>query len=102
MIEHTSRRQRRNISGRARTVVYILLILGAIIMLFPLIDMILMSFKSMSEMGTDPVGLPQSWLFSNYSTAWSEGNLGQYLLNSAIVSLGSVFFVLLLSSLAAY
>jgi raffinose/stachyose/melibiose transport system permease protein len=53
-------------------------------------------------MGTSPVGLPQDWLFSNYSTAWSQGDLGQYLLNSVIVGVVSVFFVLLLSSLTAY
>ncbi|HVC83025.1 MAG TPA: carbohydrate ABC transporter permease [Chloroflexota bacterium] len=102
MVQQPIHGRRRRVSGRAQAVVYVLLALGALIMLFPLIDMVLMSFKSMSEMGTSPVGLPQSWLFSNYSTAWSQGNLGQYLVNSAIVSACSVVFVLLLSSLTAY
>lgn len=102
MVQQPIHGRRRRVSGRAQAVVYILLALGALIMLFPLIDMVLMSFKSMSEMGTAPVGLPQTWLFSNYGTAWSQGNLGQYLVNSAIVSACSVVFVLLLSSLAAY
>ncbi|HXT37173.1 MAG TPA: carbohydrate ABC transporter permease [Chloroflexota bacterium] len=102
MVQQPIHRRRRRVSGREQAVVYILLALGALIMLFPLIDMVLMSFKSMSEIGTAPVGLPQTWLFSNYGTAWSQGNLGQYLVNSAIVSACSVVFVLLLSSLAAY
>ena len=102
MVQQPIHRRRRRVSGREQAVVYILLTLGALIMLFPLIDMVLMSFKSMSEIGTAPVGLPQTWLFSNYGTAWSQGNLGQYLVNSAIVSACSVVFVLLLSSLAAY
>lgn len=93
---------RRRASNRTQALVYAILTLGALIMLFPLLNMALMSFKSMNDMSANPVALPQSWLFSNYSTAWSEGNLGQYLINSAVVSVVSVLLVGLLSSLAAY
>lgn len=102
MVTQQIGRPRRRASARAQALVYALLTLGALIMLYPLINMVLMSFKSMSEMASNPVGLPQTWLFSNYGDAWSQGDLGQYLINSVLVSVGSVFFVLLLSSLTAY
>lgn len=94
--------RRRRATPWGQVLVYLLLTLGAIIMIFPLLNMVLMSFKSMSEMGSNPIGIPQDWQSSNYTTAWQEGDLGQYLVNSGIVSVVSVFFVLLFSSLAAY
>lgn len=102
MVQQSTLRTRRPASHRVQVMVYVLLTLGALIMLFPLIDMVLLSFKSMSDIAANPVSLPQTWFFSNYSAAWSQGNLGQYLVNSIIVSVVSVLFVLLLSSLAAY
>jgi len=98
----TLRAPRRRASNRTQALVYVILTLGALIMLFPLINMVLLSFKSTSDIAAHPIALPQSWQFSNYSTAWSDGNLGQYLINSAVVSVVSVLCVLLLSSLAAY
>jgi len=102
MIEQQVSSRRRRPPAWGQAVIYLILTVGAIIMILPLVNMVPMSFKSMSEMGSSPIGIPQNWQTDNYTTAWQEGNLGQYLLNSGIVSVASVFFVMLLSSLVAY
>ena len=95
-------RGHRRVPMPARVIVYALLGIGASFMLFPLLNMVGMSLKTMSEMASGPISFPQSWQWSNYATAWQEGTLGRYLINSTIVSAASVFFVALFSSMAAY
>lgn len=79
-----------------------LLIAGALVIVLPLVALVLMSFKSLTDMSAHPLSLPHPWLFSNYSTAWSQGNLGQYLLNSLFISVVAVVLIVVLSSGAAY
>ena len=81
---------------------YVLLAVWALIVLGPLIDMLLLSFKDLPGIISDPLGLPTQWNVSNYTQAWTQGNLQTYLVNTAIVSLVSVTAILLLSSMAAY
>jgi len=83
-------------------IVYIVLILFAIIALYPLIDMVLMSFKSLPGIISHPFSLPTKWHWTNYSTAWNQGNLLSYLINTTIVSVSSVAIIIFFSSMAAY
>jgi multiple sugar transport system permease protein/raffinose/stachyose/melibiose transport system permease protein len=46
--------------------------------------------------------LPQTWNWSNYITAFIKADFGQYFLNSVIYTVVGVFFIILISSLAAY
>jgi ABC-type glycerol-3-phosphate transport system permease component len=48
--------------------------------------------------------LPSSgeWQFSNFSNAWQRGNIGQSVLNSVIITIISVFFILIVSYLTAF
>jgi raffinose/stachyose/melibiose transport system permease protein len=95
-------RGQRRVPIPAQVIVYAMLGSGAFVMLFPLLNMVGMSLKTMGEMASSPISFPQSWQWSNYATAWQEGSLGRYLINSTIVSAASVFFVALFSSMAAY
>jgi ABC-type glycerol-3-phosphate transport system permease component len=95
-------RGHRRASIPAQVIVYTILSMGAFAMLFPLLNMVGMSLKTMGEMASSPISFPQSWQWSNYATAWQEGSLGRYLINSTIVSAASVFFVAFFSSMAAY
>jgi raffinose/stachyose/melibiose transport system permease protein len=81
---------------------YGILVVWALIVLGPLIDMLLLSFKDLSGIVSDPLGLPTQWNVSNYTQAWTQGNIQTYLVNTAIVSVVSVAAILLLSSMAAY
>ena len=59
--------------------------------------------KSNEEIfGANVMGLPQNWLWGNYSRALNVGNMGQYFLNSLIVTLVSIIFVLVAAIMATY
>ena len=79
------------------------LILWALICLFPVYWMFTFSLKSNEEIfGANVMGLPQNWLWSNYTRAMSVGNMGQYFLNSLIVTIASILFVLIAAIMATY
>ena len=50
----------------------------------PIAYLALQSFKSYTGFLQDPTGLPTSWTFSNYTSAWTEGNFANELINSLI------------------
>lgn len=81
--------------------VYLLLAVYAIIIAYPLIWMVISSFKSSSEIFSDPWGLPQSWLVQNYAEAWDRG-ISSYFLNSLIVTIVTTVATVLLAALCAY
>lgn len=77
------------------------LIVIAIIILYPLIWMAISSMKSYDEIYNNVWGLPSTWLVENYSYAWSKG-ISSYFVNSLIVTVTTVFAVLLIGSMAAF
>ncbi|MFB5189481.1 carbohydrate ABC transporter permease [Alicyclobacillus fastidiosus] len=83
-------------------IAYLILALFAVIALYPLIDMLLMSFKDLPGIIAQPFSWPTSWHLENYVNAWGEGNLLSYLINTAIVSVVSVTVITFFSSMAAY
>lgn len=74
----------------------------ALVFFFPLVWMVLSSFKTNGAIFQSPFALPESIDFSRWVEAWEVGNLGKYALNSAIVTGTSVFLILLIASLAAF
>jgi len=81
---------------------YILLIVYGLIVLIPILDMVSLSFKNFAGIVERPLTLPSVWNWSNYAQAWSQGNLGQFLINTAIVAVSSTVITMALSSMAAY
>lgn len=72
-----------------------------IIIVYPLIWMLLSSFKSTNEIFTNIWGLPKAWLFQNYIVAWKSG-IARFFLNSVYVTVATVILTLGCSSLFAY
>lgn len=70
---------------------------------YPLIWLLLGSFKSQREFLEAPTwALPEQWNFDNYVIAWDTAGLGQSLFNSAITVWPSLFLMLLLGTAAAF
>lgn len=78
------------------------LFLLAALFFFPMIWMVLSSFKSNADIFASPFALPTSIDFSRWAEAWDVGNIGQYAFNSAIVTAVSVTGILLLGAAAAF
>ncbi len=73
-----------------------------IIIIYPLFNMIVSSFKSTREIFQNPFSLPKSFKFDNYHEVWIEKGFNTYFLNSFITTGISMIFVLLLGSMAAF
>ncbi len=72
---------------------------------FPLVWMIVLSFRPLDQIIQNPAGLPtweQITALQSYIGVWVDQKLGDYILNSAYVSLATVALTLVLSTLGAY
>lgn len=80
----------------------IMLISYALMILFPLFNMVISSLKTTREIYTSPYSLPDKWLFSNYAEVWGRGGFGGYFFNSILITSSSIGFVLLFGSMASF
>lgn len=82
---------------------YILLIVVAIIMIFPILWIASSSLKSLIGISTYPPQLiPKEIHFENYVEAFSRGNIFVYLKNTLILIIGCTTGTLISSSIVAY
>ena len=89
--------------GRLTPVGWTLLLLGALIMLLPLIWTVLLSLKNNAELvGNSGAALTAPYTLENYAAIFGNSFTMRWLLNSAIVSIGTTIGVLILASLAGY
>jgi raffinose/stachyose/melibiose transport system permease protein len=88
--------------GLADVLVSVALVVIAIVFFFPLVWMILSSFKSNTAIFSSPFGLPDGIDLGRWARAWEVGGIGRYAVNSAIVTAASVTLILLLGSAAAF
>lgn len=85
-----------------RTLVYLLLLLGAAIFFLPFYWVVIASFKTAAELrAIPPTWWPEVWTTANYPEVWSA-DFARYFLNSFIYSGGSTLAVLFTSSLIGY
>ena len=92
--------KKKNIIGKIK---FIVLLLIALTQLFPLYWLITFSLKSNTEIfGENVIGLPKVWRWDNYITALSSSNLIRYFLNSVFYSVVTVVVAGIISSMAAY
>ncbi|MBB6634374.1 carbohydrate ABC transporter permease [Cohnella thailandensis] len=86
----------------ARVIGEIVLILIALLFLYPLFLMIINSFKSFQEVMTDVIALPKSWSFANYEYVWKYIDYPRLFLNNFVVTVLGLAGIILVSSIAAY
>ena len=87
----------------SRTILYIGLILWAAINLFPVYWMFTFSLKDNAEIyGENVVGLPQHWLWSNYTEAMKTGHMGRYFINSGVVAVATILITLAVALMATF
>ncbi len=82
--------------------IYFILLIWAILVIFPLFWLIYSSLKSNQELYASIWGLPSALHWENFVRAWSKGQLGWALFNSLFYSIISVFAADLLAAMAAY
>jgi raffinose/stachyose/melibiose transport system permease protein len=99
------RRHRRGLFADhpARTAArHAVLVLACVISVYPLVWMVFGSLKSGANFFTGLWGPPSHPVWSNFTNAWSTGDLGRFLINSVIVTGTTVVLVCALGYLLAY
>lgn len=90
-------------SALRRALHHALLILLALLVLFPVIWIVLSSFKPQNELFRQPLSLlPRAFTLQNYSQALSQGNFLRYFGNSLFVSVTSTLLAVLINVMAGY
>ena len=93
----------RNNSKGARIAIYTGLFLWLLINLFPVYWMFTFSLKNNEEIYvSNPIGLPQHWLWSNYAKALKLGSIGRYFLNSAFGATITIIITLAVALMATF
>ena len=83
--------------------IHIVLVLFAILQLFPLYFLVTLSLKGNNEIfGENMVGLPHKIMWSNYQTAMTTGKMGLYFLNSVIVTGGTIVLCVFCAIMASF
>lgn len=82
------------------TVVFVLLALGALIMMYPLLWMLMTSVKPYTEVYTG--FFPKKWDFSNYKIIWTDMPMARGFLNSFIATVPVVLVQVFVSAMAAF
>ena len=91
----------RNSSKTTQVFIYIGLVLWMLVNLFPVYWMFTFSLKNNEEIfGANVVGLPQHWLWSNYTEALNTGHMGIYFMNSVIVAVSTILITLAVATMA--
>ena len=98
-----SRGRRGLVKALRRLPVWILVAVLMVVVLYPQVWMVLGSFKTQSEFLSNPaLSLPETWNFDNYVTALTNGNVARNWLNSVMVTIPSVLFIVFIGVAAGY
>jgi len=90
-------------ADRLSPIASLLVLLGAAMMLAPLVWTVLLSLKANGELvGNSGAALHGPYTLQNYQAIFGTSQTMRWLLNSAVVSLGTTTGVLMLCSLAGY
>lgn len=86
-----------------RIIIYAILLLGAVVMVFPFVWSVLTSFKNLSEsLQFPPKFLPHSWALINYRDVWEQLPFIDFFINTVLMVLLRIIFAVIFSAMAAY
>jgi raffinose/stachyose/melibiose transport system permease protein len=92
----------RNRYGLGNLFTELAMICTALVIIFPVYVLVTLSLKSRGEVTKEPLSLPSTFIFSNYSKAWSEASLGPAIMSSMVITVSSGLLLVLLGSLASF
>ena len=81
---------------------YLFMIVISCVFFYPMIWLVLSSFRQNREIFATPFALPSRINLQNWVEAWKIGNMSTYALNSVIVTSATIVCILLFASLAAF
>ena len=88
-----------------KVIIYVALIVFAITIIVPVAWVFMASFKRNSEFigaGTNPWALPKQLFVQNFQVAFQDAQMGEYLLNTVLVTVLALALILVIALPAAY
>lgn len=85
-----------------KSLLYIILSIYVVTIFYPIFLMLITSLKENKEIFTNPYGLPHVFTLDGYIKLLKISNYGIYFRNSIVVTVTSLFFILVISSLASF
>jgi raffinose/stachyose/melibiose transport system permease protein len=79
----------------------IVLVVYFVSIAYPLLWMVINSFKETTDIFGNSWGLPKQWLVQNFAMAWNQG-ISKYFLNSVFVTCITCLLTVLISAFGAY
>ncbi len=83
-------------------VMRVILVLAAFSSLVPIYFAAVTSFKTMNEFYKDVWAMPETLIWQNYVDAFSTGRIGDYFLNSVIITIATIVGIQVCAILCAY
>ena len=80
----------------------VFLLAWALIVIYPLVWMVISSFKTTNEIFLSTWSLPEALRFDNYALAWNDYEIGRSFFNTLLVTVLATVFNLLLAVPSAY
>lgn len=88
---------------RGLWIVHVVLILGAIVMIFPFVWQTLTAFKTYQDsVQVPPVIIPDPWVFTNFADVFASMPFAQMFLNSVLLTIGRTVGQVVLCTMAGY
>lgn len=97
--------QRLHLGRRSQALLaHAVLLLYTLIAVYPVILVIVNSFKGRQAIFRNPYALPtaETWNLVGYETVFSRGNFPQYFANSAIVTLGALLLIFVTGAMVSF
>jgi N-acetylglucosamine transport system permease protein len=85
-----------------KALIYVILSAWALLVIFPMLWSVMTAFKTDQEIFFSPWALPATPVYANFVRAWTTARIGEFLYNTLLVIVPSLFFTLLLSAMASY
>jgi raffinose/stachyose/melibiose transport system permease protein len=104
----TIARRRPGTTGRrvrrigARTLLYVVAWIAAIATLVPILYAVLGGFRDTGQLSSNPVALPDPWVFSNYSSILRSSTFWHQVWNSVLIALVSTALTVPIAAMAAF
>ncbi|WP_138418152.1 carbohydrate ABC transporter permease [Aquibacillus sediminis] len=83
-------------------IIYTVLILFALVNAYPILWMVINSFKTSQDFANNQFGLPKEFTLENYFSAWQTANLGTLFTNSIFIVVTATALTVLIGAIASY
>ncbi|QIK84585.1 carbohydrate ABC transporter permease [Sanguibacter sp. HDW7] len=96
------RNRRRSAFGEGGPLVYGICLVVAAVTLTPVLVGVLGGFRSNAQLANDPAGLPDPWVWTNYTGVLTDPAFWRYALNSSVIAVVTTLVVVVAGMMAAY